>query len=72
MRLHNINIIEEANAFLATFIDQYNKRYGVEPTEPSDAHRPLDPKINLERVFARRATRKVQWKHYSSLLPSFF
>ena len=59
MRLHNINTIEEANAFLATFIDQYNKRYGVKPTEPSDAHRPLDPKINLERVFARRATRKV-------------
>jgi hypothetical protein len=59
MRLRNICSIEEANAFLPTFIEEYNAKYGVKPRESGDSHRSLDPQVNLEKIFARRSTRKV-------------
>lgn len=59
MRLRNISNIDEANAFLPTFIEEYNASYGVKPRESTDSHRPLDPEMNLERIFAKRSTRKV-------------
>lgn len=59
MRLQKISTIEEANAFLPTFIEAYNARYGEKPRDAGDGHKPLDPEENLERVFAKRSTRKV-------------
>ncbi len=34
-----INIIEQANLWLPKFIENYNKRFAVEPGNPIDAHR---------------------------------
>jgi len=59
MRLQNICNIEEANAFLPIFIKEYNAKYAVNPRESTDSHRPLEPETNLERIFAKRSTRKV-------------
>lgn len=59
LRLQNISTIEEANTFLAGFIEEYNAKYGVNPRESADSHRALDPEINLEKIFAKRSTRKV-------------
>jgi hypothetical protein len=59
MRLRNISNIEEANAFLPTFIEEYNARYAVQAREATDGHRSLDSAMNLERIFAKRSTRKV-------------
>ena len=59
MRLKGINHIEEANAFLPEFIEDYNKRFGKIACCPDDAHRPLRAEDDLETIFARKATRKL-------------
>lgn len=41
LRLQDISDIEAANAFLPAFIADYNRRFAVEPINPSNAHRPL-------------------------------
>jgi transposase len=41
LRLAGINSLAAANAFLPTFLAQYNAQFGKPPREPSDAHRPL-------------------------------
>ena len=59
MRLRGICTIEAANQFLPHFIEDYNRRFGKEPQESGDAHRVLRSEDNLERIFARRAMRKL-------------
>lgn len=59
MRLRNISTIEEANQYLPKFIDSYNKKYGVEPRETENAHRPFNKNIDLDRLFAKQTTRKL-------------
>ena len=41
LRLAGIDSIAAANAFLPSFIAQYNARFGKPPGESADAHRPL-------------------------------
>jgi len=38
MRLAGINTMDEANAWLPGYIEQYNRRFAVEPKDASDAH----------------------------------
>lgn len=59
MRLRGISTMEEANAFLPEFIEGYNQKFGKESRTPEDAHRPLRKEDDLERLFARRSTRKL-------------
>ena len=59
MRLKGINTIEEANAFLPEFMEDYNRRFGKSPHHPEDAHRPLRDKDDLKVIFARKAIRKL-------------
>jgi len=59
MRLRGIKNIEEANAFLPEFIEKYNSQFGKEPKESQDAHRQLRESDNLERIFARKETRRL-------------
>lgn len=59
MRLQKIQTIEAANEFLPQFIEDYNERFGKEPRNPEDAHRPMREGDNLERIFARRSIRKL-------------
>jgi len=59
MRIRKICTIEEANKYLPQFIDDYNRRFGKEPRDLEDAHRPLRDQDNLERLFARRSMRKI-------------
>ncbi len=59
MRMRGISTIEAANQFLPWFIGDYNRRFGKEPRDLEDAHRPLREEENLERLFARRSTRKI-------------
>ena len=59
MRLEKISNIEEANTFLAEFIEEYNQMFGKEPRNAEDAHRPLRGEDNLERLFAHRVVRKL-------------
>lgn len=57
MRLLGINTIERGNAFLPTFIEEMNARFGCAPCDEEDAHRPLRKEDDLKRIFMRRDTR---------------
>ena len=59
MRLRKISTVEGANAYLPQFIKDYNGKFGVQPRSSEDAHRPMRINDDLERIFARRATRKL-------------
>lgn len=59
MRLRKIRTIEEANEYLPQFIEEYNEKFGKEARSEEDAHRPIRENVDLERIFARKATRKL-------------
>jgi transposase len=54
LRLRNLSTIEAANAFLAEFREDFNRRFAVPPRSTHDAHRPLLPTENLDRIFTRQ------------------
>lgn len=60
MRLRKISTIEEANAYLPCFLEQHNKRFGVQAANRADAHRPLyhNPEA-LKRILSIQTTRKL-------------
>jgi len=62
MRLHNVCTIEAANAFVPIFLAYYNERYARAPRHLQDAHRPLTPEDDLDRIFALKAERRIS-KH---------
>ncbi|MCS2609237.1 hypothetical protein LLY24_07895 [Halomonas sp. wenzhen-202101] len=52
--------METANAFLPTFIAEYNARFGVTPRHPEDAHRPvLHTPAEVDWILSRQHTRKL-------------
>lgn len=55
LRLNKIWTIEEANAYLPTFIEEYNRRFAVVPKDPTNAHKPLEK--NLDLIFTRQEFR---------------
>jgi transposase InsO family protein len=60
MRLQGINSIEQANAFLPQFIDDYNRRFAVTPLNPDDAHRAvLHSEEELKLILSRHHQRKL-------------
>jgi transposase len=59
MRLRGISNIEEGNEFLPEFIKDYNQRFGKVPRSQENAHREFKEADGLERLFAKRQTRKL-------------
>jgi hypothetical protein len=59
LRLQNISTIEEANAFLPVFLSKYNEKFGKKAKSPSNAHRPLKQKENLDHILCEKYTRRV-------------
>lgn len=59
MRLAGINTIEEGNRFLPNFWKEFNKQFMVLPKNQNDAHLPLLPEQNLERILCIKNLRKV-------------
>ena len=59
MRIRELSTIEEGNEFLPIFIKDYNKRFKKPAGNEEDAHRSLRSEDDLERIFARRAERKL-------------
>ncbi|MGK6324655.1 ISNCY family transposase [Sphingomonas sp. DT-51] len=41
MRLHRISTIDQANAFLPSYMAKHNRRFAKAPFDPRDLHRPL-------------------------------
>jgi transposase len=59
LRLLNISTIEEANAFLPTFLEEYNRRFAVIPKSSINAHRPLLKEHDLEQIFTIKQERHL-------------
>lgn len=59
MRLSNISTIEEANVFLPSFFETYNKKYPEKSTNTPNAHRPLNQEMGLKYILCRKDERIV-------------
>jgi hypothetical protein len=59
LRLAGINDVEAANAFLSSFRDDYNSRFGKPARLDKDLHRPLSPSDDLDSSFAWHEERTV-------------
>ena len=57
MRLRNISDWETGNAFLPEFMDDFNRRFAVQPRSSVDAHRPLSKADELVHIFTWRESR---------------
>jgi len=57
MRLRGISGMQAGNAYLPEFREEYNRRFAVEPRSSYDAHRPLLPSDDLDRILTRQETR---------------
>ena len=68
MRLAEISSIEEANAFLEEYLEDYNGRFSRTPKREGDLHRSLPEDVNLREIFCLRGIRTIndgyiiQWK----------
>jgi transposase len=49
-KVHGINNIDAANAFLSKFVDRYNERFAVEPEDPESAFNEPDPGLDLDTI----------------------
>ena len=59
LRLAGVNTPEAANAWLPGFMADYNGRFGRDPANAKDLHRPLSAQDNLDDALAWRETRTV-------------
>src|SRR5580698_8360604 len=59
LRLAGISTIEAANVWLPGFIADYNARFGRDPANPKNLHRPLAQADDLDEILAWREERTV-------------
>jgi transposase len=59
LRLQGISTSGAANKFAPTFMADYNAKFAKPPQEPFDAHRPLTPGDELDRIFCERDLRTM-------------
>jgi transposase len=57
LRLRGISSWGAGNAFLPEYMDDFNRRFAVEPRSTHDAHRPLTAQDDLARIFSWQETR---------------
>lgn len=59
MRLLKINSLEEGNRYLPTYMEEFNKQFGVVAISSRDAHRPLKAQEKLGEVLVQKHVRIV-------------
>lgn len=59
MRLAGISSIDDANAFLPSYLARHNARFACAPADPRDVHRPLGVHENVEAEMVWREERTV-------------
>ena len=59
LRLRAISDVDAANAYAPVFLADYNRRFARAPRSEHDAHRPLLPSNDLDRIFSWQETRRV-------------
>ena len=66
LRLEQVSTPEHANAVLERFLPEHNEQFGVEPVQAGSAFRPLDRRLNLDRILCLRYERVVGPDHVVS------
>ncbi|MGE9805767.1 integrase core domain-containing protein, partial [Escherichia coli] len=57
MRLEGINSIEEANAWLESFVSDFNQRFARAPRYPKNLHRPItEHREEIDDIFSWQET----------------
>lgn len=59
LRLAGVSTMEDGNAFLPTFVADYNARFAKAPFNDKDVHRPMTPRDRLDEAFTWRAERTL-------------
>src|SRR5258707_7440316 len=59
LRLQRISSAEHANAYAPEFMTDFNRRFGLPPANPEDAHRPLLTSQPLDHIFTLQTPRTV-------------
>ncbi len=59
LRLRGIDTIEAANAYAPEYIADFNARFGKEPRNPKDMHRPLAAHENIDGAMCRKEVRTL-------------
>ena len=59
LRLAGVSTMEAGNAFLPTFMADYNARFAKAPFNEKDLHRPMQPRDRLDEAFTWRAERTL-------------
>ena len=59
LRLRGIDTIEAANAYAPEYIADFNARFGKEPRNPKDMHRPLAAHENIDGALCRKEVRTL-------------
>ena len=59
MRIAKICNIEAANAFVPSFLHKFNQKFAQAPKDPHNAHKPLLPTQNLDRIFCLKEKRRL-------------
>jgi transposase len=59
LRLVEISTMDAANAFLPSFVADYNTRFAKPPANPKDLHRPMTQRDNLEDEFTWQEERTL-------------
>ena len=54
LRLAGVSTIQEANAFLSSFIKRFNRRFAVNPRESQKAWRKVPKELDLDRIISFR------------------
>jgi transposase len=57
--LAGVDTLEEANAFLPTYLERYRARFGQAPRSGESAYVPVDAQTNLDRLFCFKYPRAV-------------
>jgi len=60
MRLVGVRNKDEANAFLKTYLPDYNRRYRVSPAKDTDMHRRFTDHRELDRILSIRTSRALR------------
>jgi len=59
LRLAGARTIEDANRFLESYLEIYNRRFMKEAQQPQDLHRPCPKSMNLDDIFCLQGQRMV-------------
>jgi hypothetical protein len=63
LRLLKARTLQQENAVLVRFLEDYNRQFGKVPQKTGSAYRKLDRRVDLDRLFSLRYERTVSNDH---------